>query len=85
MPFPEPVDPNTGGADLAKRQAYHEEMETLPTEEREVVSLVFYHRWTQQEVAELFQVNERTVRRYWQSALFKLHHLMKQMGDDERR
>jgi RNA polymerase sigma-70 factor (ECF subfamily) len=52
---------------------FHTAVETLPADEREVVSLVFYHGWTQQQVAELFNVNPRTVRRWWQSALVKLH------------
>ena len=50
--------------------------EALPAEEREVVGLIFYHGWEQAKVAELFQVNERTVRRRWQSAMLKLHHLL---------
>jgi DNA-directed RNA polymerase specialized sigma24 family protein len=37
-----------------------------------VVSLVFYHGWTQAEIAELLRVTERTVRRYWQAACLKL-------------
>ena len=28
--------------------------------------LTFYHGWTQAEIAELFQVDERTIRRRWQ-------------------
>jgi RNA polymerase sigma-70 factor (ECF subfamily) len=64
-----PVEP----ADLARWTAFHEQVETLPAEEREVVSLVFYHGWTQAEVADLFQVTERTIRRWWQSAMLTLH------------
>jgi RNA polymerase sigma factor (sigma-70 family) len=45
----------------------------LPVEEREVVGLVFYHGYTQAEVAELLQVSGRTVKRLWQAALRKLH------------
>ena len=30
--------------------------------------LSYYHNWTQVEMAELFQVNERTVRRRWEAA-----------------
>jgi RNA polymerase sigma factor (sigma-70 family) len=44
----------------------------LPAQEREVVGLAFYHGWSQAEVAELFGVSERTVQRWWQSALLKL-------------
>ena len=39
---------------------------TLPVREREVVGLVFYHGWTQAQVAELFGVDVRTVRRWWE-------------------
>jgi RNA polymerase sigma-70 factor (ECF subfamily) len=52
---------------------YHEAVEQLPPEEREVLGLVFYHGWTQGQIAELFEVNERTVRRRWQSACLRLH------------
>jgi len=65
--------PQAADADLEKWQAFHQHVEKLPTEERDVVGLVFYHGWTQGEVADFFQVSERTVRRYWQSALRRLH------------
>jgi RNA polymerase sigma-70 factor (ECF subfamily) len=61
--------------DLERWAAFHERVAALPAEEREVIGLVFYHGWTQAEVAELFQVNERTVRRRWHSALEKLREL----------
>lgn len=44
---------------------FHEEVEKLPVEQREVISLRFYHGWTEAEIAELFGVTERTVRRRW--------------------
>lgn len=47
---------------------FHEAVEVLPVEQREAFSLVFYHGWSQQEIAELFQVNVRTVRRHWKDA-----------------
>lgn len=59
--------------DLEFWTSFHTAVETLPTEEREVVSLIFYHGWKQQQVAEFFGVNPRTVRRWWQAALVKLH------------
>jgi RNA polymerase sigma-70 factor (ECF subfamily) len=70
---PEPVDPRSDRDDLERWCAFHEEVERLPTEEREVVGLVFYHGWSQAEVAELFGVTVRTVQRWWQSALLRLH------------
>jgi DNA-directed RNA polymerase specialized sigma24 family protein len=33
---------------------------------------VFYHGWTQTQVAALFQVSDRTVRRWWRSACQRL-------------
>jgi RNA polymerase sigma factor (sigma-70 family) len=58
--------------ELERWCAFHEAVAQLPEEEREVVGLVFYHGWTQAQIAELFQVNERTIRRYWQSACLRL-------------
>jgi RNA polymerase sigma-70 factor (ECF subfamily) len=71
----DPPDPERDW-DLEKWCAFHNEVARLPTEEKEVVSLVYYHGWTQAQVAELFQVTERTVRRRWQAAMLKLHHLL---------
>jgi RNA polymerase sigma-70 factor (ECF subfamily) len=55
---------------------FHEAVEQLPLEEREVLGLVFYHGWTQAQIAELFQVDERTVRRRWQAACLRLNQLV---------
>jgi RNA polymerase sigma factor (sigma-70 family) len=63
-------------ADLDLWQRFHEAVEQLPAEEREVIGLKFYHGWTQPQIAELFQVDERTVRRRWQSACLKLNQLI---------
>lgn len=50
----------------------HAAVADLPAEEREVFSLTFYHGWTREQIAELFGVNERTVRRRWHAAVQKL-------------
>lgn len=55
---------------------FHEEVGNLPAEEREVVGLIFYHGWKQDEVAELFAVHPRTVQRWWQSALRRLREVL---------
>jgi RNA polymerase sigma-70 factor (ECF subfamily) len=79
--LPTQADPaRTIDADLERWTQFHEEVERLPSEEREVVGLVFYQGWTQVQVAELFQVDERTIRRRWQQALRKLRRLLR---DDE--
>jgi len=51
---------------------FHEAVDRLPTEEREVVSLTFYHGWTHVEIAEMLHVCDRTVRRRWTSACARL-------------
>jgi RNA polymerase sigma-70 factor (ECF subfamily) len=73
---PEPAAPDSNSAELERWSRFHEEAEKLPAEEREVVGLIFYHGWAQAEVAELFGVHVRTIQRYWQSALVKLHGLL---------
>jgi RNA polymerase sigma-70 factor (ECF subfamily) len=55
---------------------FHEAVDELPAEEREVVGLVFYHGWTQVRIAELFDVDERTIRRRWSSACRRLRDLV---------
>jgi RNA polymerase sigma-70 factor (ECF subfamily) len=55
---------------------FHEAVEQLPADEREVFSLTFYHGWTQAQIAELFDVNERTIRRRWQAACIQLSRLV---------
>ncbi|WP_435011953.1 sigma-70 family RNA polymerase sigma factor (plasmid) [Tundrisphaera lichenicola] len=72
-PALDPPGPVANVNDLERWTRFHEEAERLPVREREVVGLVFYHGWTQAQVAELFQVDVRSVRRWWESALVKLH------------
>jgi RNA polymerase sigma-70 factor (ECF subfamily) len=79
-PGTEPADPDEGPEELERWYAFHQEVGRLPNEEREVVGLIFYHGWTQAEVAELFQVSERTIRRRWEAALVKLHRTLKEDG-----
>jgi RNA polymerase sigma-70 factor (ECF subfamily) len=55
---------------------FHEAVERLPDEEREVIDLVFYHGWTQAQIAELLEITERTVRRRWRSACLQLNRLV---------
>ncbi|MCI0458586.1 MAG: sigma-70 family RNA polymerase sigma factor [Gemmataceae bacterium] len=71
-PVAEPADRAEADADLELWSAFHQAVEQLPAEEREVVSLVFYHGLTQAEVAALSGVAERTIRRRWRSASLKL-------------
>jgi RNA polymerase sigma factor (sigma-70 family) len=72
-PVVDPPDARTDPDDLERWTAFHEGVAVLPTEEREVVGLIFYHGWKQAEVADLFQVTVRTVQRRWQAAMGTLH------------
>ena len=68
----EPADPAGPADDLERWQAFHEAVGRLPAEEREVVGLAFYHGWRKPDIAEMFGVNVRTVRRRWQAACLRL-------------
>jgi RNA polymerase sigma-70 factor (ECF subfamily) len=77
---PQIAAPDIGQADDFELWVrFHEAVDELPTEEREVVGLVFYHGWTQVKIAELFDVDERTIRRRWSSACERLRAII---GDD---
>src|SRR5262245_41391680 len=76
---PEPAAPESDGPDTDQWVRFHEAVDQLPIEEREVVGLVFYHGWTQEKIAELFQVDERTIRRRWAAAC---QHLRESVGRD---
>jgi RNA polymerase sigma-70 factor (ECF subfamily) len=60
-------------ARLSVWSAFHEQVEGLPDEERAVVDLLWYQGLSQAEAADLLGVNERTVKRRWQSARIRLH------------
>lgn len=71
----EPATPNDE-RELERWCHFHEEVDNLPPEEREVVGLIFYHGWKQDEVAKLFDVHPRTIQRRWRSALKRLKDLL---------
>lgn len=66
-------------ADFDSWVRFHQAVDKLPVAEREVVGLVFYHGWKQAQIAELFGVDERTIRRRWQRACVQLRAIL---GDD---
>jgi RNA polymerase sigma-70 factor (ECF subfamily) len=57
--------------------AFHKAVEKLPPEEREVFGLIFYHQWQQNQIAELFEIDERTVRRRFKRAAEILREALK--------
>jgi len=64
--------------ELEKWCAFHEAVDRLPVEQREVVGLIFYHGWTQAEVAEHLGMSKRSVQRHWSMAMLQLHALLKE-------
>ncbi len=55
-------------ADLLEWSQFHEQIEKLPEEAREMFDLLFYQGLSQAEAATLLEVSERTLRRRWQEA-----------------
>lgn len=68
-----PPDPAPPVGDLERWELFHAAVDNLPSEQREVIGLTFYHGWTQAQIANLFHVDERTVRRRWQAACLALN------------
>jgi RNA polymerase sigma factor (sigma-70 family) len=81
----DPPDPDNDNSDLDKWCQFHTEVAKLPVQEREVVGLIYYHGWTQAQVAEMFEVNVRTVRRWWEAALVTLHRELEDKKDEDSR
>lgn len=75
----EPVAHRDLSRELERWSSFHEEVARLPAEDREVVGLIFYHGWTKEAVAELFQVSRRTVQRRWDEAMLKLSSALNRM------
>jgi RNA polymerase sigma-70 factor (ECF subfamily) len=62
---------------LAPWTEFHEQIEALPVEDREVFDLLWYQGLSQAEAAEVLQVSERTIKRRWASARVRLHDALK--------
>jgi RNA polymerase sigma-70 factor (ECF subfamily) len=52
---------------------FHEQVEQLAEEDKEVFDLLWYQQLSQAEAAQLLNLSERTVKRRWASARLKLH------------
>jgi RNA polymerase sigma factor (sigma-70 family) len=58
---------------LAAWSEFHNEVQALPDEQREVFELVWYQGLTQPEAARVLEVSEPTVQRRWTCARLMLH------------
>jgi len=62
----------TEPGDIEQWTDFHERVEALPVEVREVVDLLYYEGLSQEEAAEVLGVSLRTLRRRWQDAKLRL-------------
>jgi RNA polymerase sigma-70 factor (ECF subfamily) len=67
------ADARPGPQDLAQWTEFHQAVDRLPNEEREVFDLIWYQGLSQDEAAELLGVNVRTLKRRWREARVLLH------------
>jgi RNA polymerase sigma factor (sigma-70 family) len=71
------ADASPPSQDLAGWTEFHQQVEKLPDEERQVFDLLWYQGLKQAEAAEMLGVAERTIKRRWQSARLMLHEALK--------
>jgi RNA polymerase sigma-70 factor (ECF subfamily) len=69
----DPADPGPEPSKLAAWTEFHEQVEALPEEEREVFDLLWYQGLTHVAAAMLLGVATKTIQRRWQAACLKLH------------
>lgn len=69
---PDVADRSDEPLDLMQWTEFHEQVEALPEDEREVFSLLWYEGLPQQEAAQLLGMSERSLRRRWQDARYRL-------------
>lgn len=84
-PTPEVAAPRDEPADLEKWCAFHQRVEHLPAEQREIVNLLFYQGLAQADAAQLLDVSVRTVQRRWQTALVTLHDVLESAAQERER
>lgn len=75
-PLYEDADPTAGPATLLQWSEFHEHVERLPDDERDVFDLIFYQGLSQEEVGQMLGVSERTIKRRWRSAKLLLQEAM---------
>jgi RNA polymerase sigma factor (sigma-70 family) len=68
-------------ASLAFWTEFHNAVDALPEEQREVFGLLWYQEMAQAEAAAILQVSESTVRRLWSSARRRLGEFLRKAQD----
>ena len=72
QPVFDPCDVSNNPVELESWTTFHEHVDLLPDDQREVFHLIYYQDLNQSEIAELLGVSERTVKRRWQEARLAL-------------
>jgi RNA polymerase sigma factor (sigma-70 family) len=62
---------------LAAWTDFHQQVDALPDEDKEMFDLVWYQGLSQEEAAALLDISLRTIQRRWQSARLKVHRALK--------
>jgi RNA polymerase sigma-70 factor (ECF subfamily) len=70
---PEPSDSRADPVRLLDWTDFHEQIEALPDEDRELFDLLWYQGLSQAEAGAVLNVSERTLKRRWQAARLRLH------------
>jgi RNA polymerase sigma factor (sigma-70 family) len=74
------IDPADSVTDMGEAELwykFHECVQSMPDNEREVVELLWYQELTQEEAAELLSVDRSTVKRRWRAARKTLFDVLK--------
>ena len=76
-------DPEVGvPAEVEKWDRFHEAVDQLPEDEKQVIELRCYGQWSRQETAVIIGVEERTVTRRYGRAIEKLGAALQSVGGD---
>lgn len=67
-----PAEKSLDPVQLSAWAEFHQHVQDLPDQEREVVELLWYQELSQDEAADLLAVDKSTVKRRWRSARMKL-------------
>lgn len=73
----EPADETHEPGELAVWSEFHQWVDRLPEEEREVFDLLWYQELTHPEAAAVLGISEATLRRRWLAARQRLHDLLR--------
>ena len=68
-----PAEQTNDPRKVAEWTEFHRHVQELPDKEREVIDLLLYNGLSQQEAADVMQVDVRSIKRYWQRARLSLH------------